>query len=109
MAAKKAEEIAAGIYMEPIPITLGDEVKIKYKGMLAESTPDKVYLHCGFACDSGWCQVEDIPMRKTRDGGWSAKIQAAGPGNFNFCFHDGAQNWDNNCGQNWSYMVHDGE
>jgi len=108
MPKKMVEEVADGIFLEPTPITLGDEVKIKYKGLLAESAAAKVYLHAGYG-HGAWEKVTDIPMKKGRDGAWSAKIQISEPSSFNFCFRDNAQNWDNNNGRNWSYQVHRGD
>lgn len=105
MPRKKLEEVVDGVYLEPVPITLGDELKIKYKGVLADAPAGKIFLHAGFG-SNGWEKVQDIPMRKTRDGGWSATIQVDEPSNFNFCFRDEAENWDNNQGRNWSYQVH---
>ena len=69
MPRKKLEEMVDGIYMEPVPITLGEELKIKYKGLLAETGANKVYLHAGYGAE-GWDKVMDLPMKKTRDGGW---------------------------------------
>jgi hypothetical protein len=105
---KKVEEVVNGIYLDPVPITQGDEVKIKYKGHLAEAGADKVFLHAGYGHER-WENVIDIPMKKTRDGSWSITVQVNEPSNFNFCFRDSAQNWDNNQGRNWSYQVHSGD
>jgi hypothetical protein len=108
MARKKLEEVVDGIYLEPVPITLGEEVKIKYKGLLVNSGAGKIYLHAGYGPEQ-WDNVIDLPMKKTRDGGWSVSLQVDEPSSFNFCFRDEAQNWDNNNGQNWTYQVHMGE
>lgn len=105
MPRKKMEEVVDGIFLDPVPITLGDELKIKYKGPLVETATGKIYLHAGFGSDN-WEKILDVPMKKTRDGGWSVTIQVDEPSNLNFCFRDDAQNWDNNQGKNWSYRVH---
>ena len=105
---KKVEEVVDGIYLDPVPITLGEELKIKYKGHLAESGADKIFLHAGYG-DNSWDNVMDVPMRKNRDGGWSVTVQVSEPSSFSFCFRDSAQNWDNNNGQNWTYQVHVGD
>ena len=105
MPRKKADEVAEGIYLDPVPVTFGEELKIKYKGLLAESAAGKVYFHAGYG-QGPWEKVIDVPMKKTRDGGWSVTIQVEEPSNLNFCFRDDAENWDNNAGRNWSYQVH---
>lgn len=107
MPRKKLEEVVDGIYMEPVPITLGEEVKIKYKGLLAEAQAGKVYIHAGYG--PNWEKQFDLPMKKGRDGSWSVSLSVDEPSDFNFCFHDDAQNWDNNSGRNWSYQVHVGD
>lgn len=107
MPRKKLEEVADGIFMEPIPVTLGDELKIKYKGLLANSGSTKIYLHAGYG--HAWSPELDIPMKKTKDGGWSVTVQVDEPSSFNFCFRDDAENWDNNQGRNWTYQVHQGD
>ena len=108
MPRKKTEEVVDGIFMEPVPITLGDEVRIRYKGLLGQSGANKVYLHMGYGANE-WRNIEDIPMRKLRDGSWSATVQVSDPSSLNFCFRDDAENWDNNYGRNWTYQVHDGD
>jgi hypothetical protein len=107
MPRKKLDEMVDGIYLEPVPITLGEELKIKYKGLLAESGAGKVFLHAGYGSEE-WQKIMDLPMKKTRDGGWSVTVQVEEPSSFNFCFRDDALNWDNNQGRNWSYQVHTG-
>lgn len=106
MPRRKMEEVADGIFLEPVPITAGDEVKIRYKGMLSGSA-DKVYLHTGYGYGE-WQNIQDIPMKKTRDGGWTAGLKITDDSCLNFCFHDGAENWDNNNGNNWIYEIHNG-
>lgn len=108
MPKKKTEEVVDGIFLDPVPITLGDEIKIKYKGLLADAGAGKIYLHAGYG-HGEWQKVIDVPMKKTKDGAWSIKLQVEEASNFNFCFRDDAQNWDNNNGRNWSYQVHEGD
>jgi hypothetical protein len=108
MPRKKMEEMVDGIYLEPVPITLGEELKIKYKGLLADSGASKIFLHAGYGSGE-WEKIMDLPMKKNRDGGWSLTIQVEEPKHFNFCFRDDALNWDNNQGRNWSYEVHNGQ
>ncbi|HEY8393130.1 MAG TPA: carbohydrate-binding protein [Capillibacterium sp.] len=108
MPRRKLEEVVDGIYMEPVPITVGEEVRLKYKGILAKEGADSIYLRTGYGFEE-WRDVQDIKMKKGRDGSWSASLVVTDATRFNFCFHDGAGNWDNNFGRNWSYEVHNGE
>lgn len=89
----------------PIPIAVGDEVKIEYNGRLAQSGADSIYLHYGFG-PGDWRSVEDLPMEKNEDGAWAATVLASEAGEFSFCFKDENENWDNNGGQDWSYNIH---
>ncbi len=107
MPRRKLEEVADGIFMDPVPITAGDEVRLKYKGLLAQSGARTIYLRTGYGTGA-WEGVQDIPMRKGRDGSWAASLVVDNSSRLNFCFHDGANNWDNNNGMNWSYEIHDG-
>ncbi|HHZ19192.1 MAG TPA: carbohydrate-binding protein [Firmicutes bacterium] len=105
MASKKTTytEVVEGIFMDPVPVLQGQEVKIKYKGYLTTTGAKKIFLHAGFG-EGNWENVQDIPMRKLRDGGWSASLVAEGS-RLNICFKDDAENWDNNFGQNWSFAI----
>ncbi|NLY30617.1 MAG: carbohydrate-binding protein [Firmicutes bacterium] len=94
-----------GIIVRPTPVSLGDELQVEYRGLLAQSGAEEVYLHYGFG-RSDWTYVQDIPMEKSADGTWTAVVQVEEAGRFNFCFRDNANNWDNNYGRNWSYEIH---
>ncbi|HEY8345381.1 MAG TPA: carbohydrate-binding protein [Bacillota bacterium] len=107
MRAKPIEEVATGIYLEPVPITVGDEVRIKYKGDLVKNNTDQIYLHTGYGYQE-WRDVQDVAMQRTGDGGWMATLQITDHSCLNFCFHDSAMNWDNNNGRDWTYEIHEG-
>ena len=52
--------------------------------------------------------VQDIPMKKTNNV-WSASIIPS-DSRLNFCFYDGANNWDNNNGHSIGGLtVHNGK
>ena len=107
MPKRKLEEVVDGIFMEPVPITMGEEVKLKYKGGLAKQGATNIYLRSGYGFEE-WKDVQDIKMKKNRDGSWGASLVVNDSTRLNFCFHDGADRWDNNSGCNWSYEIHDG-
>ena len=100
-------EIEGGVIATPVPITAGSSVHIIYSGLLAESGADRVYMHTGFGPSYGWNMLHDYEMTPSK-WGWEAVIDIKGEDRFNFCFHDSADNWDNNNGRNWSYEVHNG-
>lgn len=97
-----------GVIVKPTPITLGQEVTIRYKGLLARSGATRVFLHYGYG-PGPWRHVTELAMDQQPDGSWTAQIRADEPGRLNFCFRDAASNWDNNNGRDWSYEVHTGD
>lgn len=96
-----------GITVNPTPITAGERVEINYNGLLSKSGADQVYLHTGFGLDNHWENVMDIKMVK-EGGKWTTDCAVKADKRFYFCFHDTADNWDNNQGSNWSFEVHNG-
>jgi len=97
------------VVVDPTPITAGQDIVVFYNGLLAQSGAQEVYLHCGFGNKNKWNGVQDMRMAKT---GWGFVKSLTMPDTstqFNFCFHDSAQNWDNNSGHNWTFQVHDGK
>jgi len=102
-------EIEGGVIATPVPITAGESVHIIYTGLLSEKGADRVYLHAGYGPSHDWTKVRDYEMTRSK-WGWEAviDIDMEDEGRFNFCFHDSADNWDNNNGRNWSYQVHNG-
>ncbi len=98
----------AEVRVEPTPITAGEDVKIKYDGLLSKTGASKVYLHAGVGMEDTWRDVTDIEMKHGSNGDWIAQLRINTTERFNFCFKDCADNWDNNNGHNWSFEVHDG-
>lgn len=96
-----------GVYVTPTPITLGETVHVKYTGPLVEANAPSLHLHWGFG-PGQWTHVQDVAMEREGDG-YTATVNVAQNGRFEFCFHDNSGNWDNNDGRNWSYVIHDGE
>lgn len=96
-----------GVVVDPTPITSGEEITIFYNGLLATSGASQVYVHVGYGLAADWRQVQDLRMSRT---GWGfvKTLEMPDEDRFNFCFHDGYGNWDNNSGVNWSYIIHNG-
>lgn len=97
-----------GIDVNPTPITAGERVEIKYNGLLVKSGADQVYLHAGFGLNNHWDNIMDIKMEK-KETSWQTDCAVDTDQRFYFCFHDSADNWDNNNGVNWSFEVHNGD
>lgn len=109
-AARKDTYLTGGVSVSPMPITAGEEVTVKYNGLLAEAGADSMYLHAGFGAAGAWHSVHDIPMSQEKPGVWRAMIplNPEETSRLNFCFKDRADNWDNNYGLNWSFDIHNG-
>lgn len=90
------------ISLEPGTPQKGQPVRIEYRGLLANSGADSVWMHYGY---DGWSQVKDIPMVRTPEGNFSCVVEAEANNELNFCFKDSANNFDNNDGYNWSVPV----
>ncbi len=90
------------ISMEPGTPSKGDRVKIEYRGLLAQSGADSVWLHCGF---DGWKSTKDIQMERTLNGAFSCHTEVLGNREMNLCFKDSADHWDNNNGYNWNVTI----
>ncbi|HHX96531.1 MAG TPA: hypothetical protein GX687_03605 [Clostridia bacterium] len=75
-------------------------VTITYNGPLAQSDVPIIYAHVGTGVNEQWENIKDIKMEKEGTA-WQAELIPQDE-QINFCFHDGAGNWDNNYGLNWS-------
>ncbi len=96
----------AGIKIEPITPD-GKDVKVIYDGLLAKSGAMQVYMHSGFGKRNQWQDVYDHRMEKTGRG-WEKSLNMES-NQLNFCFKDCAENWDNNNGENWTYVTSDSQ
>ena len=92
----------AGIKVEPVTAS-GHDVRIIYDGLLAKSGAQQLYLHTGFGKRRSWENVYDHRMEPTGRG-WEKTLNMENK-QINFCFKDCANNWDNNRGENWTYVV----
>ncbi len=90
------------ISMEPGNPSKGQDVRIEYRGLLAHSGADNIWMRCGF---DGWYNVQDVPMNRTPQGSFSCNVKVEGDREMNICFKDSADHWDNNNGWNWASQV----
>ncbi|AGL01866.1 carbohydrate-binding protein [Desulfoscipio gibsoniae] len=96
-----------GVVVDPTPITSGEEITVLYDGLLAASGATQIYLHVGYGDARDWRNIKAHRMSKT-GWGWVKTLEMPDDSRFNFCFHDGYGNWDNNNGLNWSFEIHNG-
>ena len=90
------------VWIKPMPVMRNQSVEVGYKGLLANSGADSVWVHFGF---DGWKSAQTQPMMKRGDGSFSCSILCKGEHQMNMCFKDSANHWDNNSGWNWSCDV----
>lgn len=72
--------------------------EVKYTGHLMDS--DNVYLHFGY---TNWSDVSEKKMRKLKNC-YKTEIVLPAESEFNFCFRDEENKWDNNYGNNYFFM-----
>ena len=96
-----------GVVVDPTPITTGEEITILYDGLLDASGATQLFLHVGYGNAREWRGVNTLRMSRT-GWGWVKTLEIPEEDRFNFCFHDGYGNWDNNNGINWSFEIHNG-
>ncbi|MDR3561703.1 MAG: carbohydrate-binding protein [Negativicutes bacterium] len=92
-----------GVALSPAVPAKGETARVVYKGLLADSGADRVYVHVGFGDD--WKKTADYRMIRTEQG-FEAAIPVTTANTMNLCFKDNANNWDNNAGDNYSFHVH---
>ncbi len=96
-----------GVVVDPVPITSGEKITVLYDGLLAQSGAAQVFLHVGYGQMGNWKDVQSLRMSRT-GWGWVKTLSMPDEERFNFCFHDGYGNWDNNNGLNWTFIIHNG-
>ena len=95
-------ELIKNIFFNTDKLVENATVKMSYTGMFFEDNSEKVFLHYGFG--NSWSNLSEIEMEKT-DLGYQATINLVSAEDFNFCFKNDKNVWDNNNGQNYSFHV----
>ena len=96
------EYMANGVTVIPSTPSAGDNLTIKYDGLLSKSGASHIYARIGFG--NSWSDLYDYPMTRTMSG-FEATIPVNEADTLNVCFKDCANNWDNNCGMNYSFDI----
>lgn len=85
--------------VEVQPTSISNEANISYDGLLAKCGADQVFLHYGVGSNEFWANVHTQKMQKTSRG-WEKTVRLPDR-QYQICFKDSANNWDNNNGYNW--------
>ncbi|MCG8401075.1 MAG: hypothetical protein MJA84_05705 [Firmicutes bacterium] len=91
-----------GVQVKPLTQD-GQQIVIRYNGLLKNQGASQVWLHGGFGESNAWEETKDYLMERTGEG-WEQTIDLKDK-QLNFCFRDDARNWDNNSGVNWTYRI----
>lgn len=76
---------------------------LKYDGLLAQCGADDVYTVVGYGSNNNWENVQTIRMNRFGNA-FHADIPAMHGLNINVAFKDSANNWDNNNGNNYTFI-----
>lgn len=89
-----------GVFLRPAMPHTDANVRVIYRGLLAQDGADEVYAHIGFG--PMWQHPKDYRLEKGEEG-FSSIIPVRYEGTLQLCFKDSANNWDNNSGRNYSF------
>ncbi|MBP2655736.1 MAG: Carbohydrate binding domain (family 25) [Firmicutes bacterium] len=101
------EYVNNGVTISPAIPSPYDDVELSYSGLLIQSGATEVYAHIGFG--DTWANSSEYKLEKS---GHQYKTKIYIPSNaenLNVCFKDAADNWDNNSGTNYSFVLSVGE
>ena len=81
----------------------GRKLRLSYNGLLAKSGAQDVYAAVSYGDNENWKNVKYYPMGKTEQNTFEALLPIKKNTNLNVAFKDGADHWDNNSGNNYSF------
>lgn len=93
-----------GVEISKSNVSVGDEITITYQGFLASNGAETLSAHLGYG-EHDWEEVQEVVMKKEKNGSFKAKIKITNQGQLNLCFKDGWNNWDNNSYRNYSFNI----
>jgi hypothetical protein len=81
----------------------GDRTKLVYEGILAKSGARDVFAVIGYGSNDNWEDINYYPMQHTGGTAFELMIPEKDGKSMNIAFKDGADNWDNNSGANYTF------
>ncbi len=91
------------VYFDTTNLIEGRTAKLTYKGDLATSGANEIYVHYGFGLL--WDNLQEVKLDKISDDTYETEITLVGNESINFCFRDDKNNWDNNSTQNYTMPI----
>jgi hypothetical protein len=91
-----------GVIITPNVVAHGDKATVIYRGILKKSGAESVYMHVGYG--EKWESSDYVQMKRTNEG-FEAVLPVTSHDKLNMAFKDSADNWDNNAGSNYSFVV----
>ena len=95
-------ELVKNIFFNTDKLTANSTVKISYTGKFFQDNSEKVMIHYGFG--NTWENLTESPMTKT-DLGFQIEINLLDSNTFNFCLKNEKEEWDNNNGNNYVFVI----
>lgn len=84
----------------------GDRLKLKYSGLLSKSGAPEVYAVVSYGDNRQWDRENYYRMNNNGRGTFEVSLPVTDNMDINVAFKDGANNWDNNSGKNYSFNSH---
>lgn len=95
-------ELVKNIFFNTDKLIENSRVKISYTGKFFQDNSQEVTIHYGFG--NNWENLHDEKMVKT-ELGFQIEADLGEFDTFNFCFCNEKNEWDNNNGTNYSFLI----
>lgn len=95
-------ELVKNIFFNTDKLTANSMVKISYTGKFFQDGSKHVHIHYGFGNE--WEGVQDVEMTKT-ELGFQIEVLLLDKDTFNFCLKNEKDEWDNNNGKNFVFVI----
>lgn len=99
---KKETYSNCGISVSKALIKAGDEIELKYSGLLKQAGAGELMIHLGY--NDNWEEAETLPMTAINDA-FAVRILVKKARTLNCAFVDPLGNWDNYSGANYSFKI----
>ena len=95
-------ELVKNIFFNTDKLVENSKIKISYTGKFFQDNSEKVSIHYGFG--NNWDNLTSTQMVKT-ELGYQIEIEIGEVETFNFCFCNEKNEWDNNNGKNYIFVI----